>query len=304
MNSVRPGVPRFRCYIRGMDLAQIRRAVIVAMFSDDVLMEQLVLKGGNALALIYRWGQRSSLDIDLSIEGDFVDLTDTRERIFNVLRKKFDSMNCIIFDERFEVRPATGVLPNGSKWGGYVTEFKLIEKYRHAELKGELDEIRRHSVITGPLQRRTFRIELSKHEFCEGKAEVELDDHSVYVYTPEMISIEKLRAICQQMPEYDKRGYKTARARDFYDIHTILTQGKVDLGLTANIKLTENIFAAKDVPLDFIPRIRESREFHRNDWPSVQAAVAGSLRSFDYYFDYVVHETLKLKSLWVEDSPK
>ena len=31
-----------------MDLASIRRLVIVAMFSDDVLFDKLVLKGGNA----------------------------------------------------------------------------------------------------------------------------------------------------------------------------------------------------------------------------------------------------------------
>ena len=36
-----------------MDLAAIRRLVIIAMFSDDRLMEKFVLKGGNALSLVY-----------------------------------------------------------------------------------------------------------------------------------------------------------------------------------------------------------------------------------------------------------
>ena len=38
-----------------------------------------------------------------------------------------------------------------------------------------------------------------------------------------MIAIEKLRATCQQMPEYGIRGAATQRARDFYDIHLIVT---------------------------------------------------------------------------------
>ena len=49
-----------------MDFADVRRIVIIAMFADDTLFNQLVLKGGNALNLIYGIGDRSSLDVDLS----------------------------------------------------------------------------------------------------------------------------------------------------------------------------------------------------------------------------------------------
>ena len=41
--------------------------------SPDILMEKLVLKGGNALDLVHRIGGRASMDIDLSIDGE--DLT-------------------------------------------------------------------------------------------------------------------------------------------------------------------------------------------------------------------------------------
>lgn len=197
-----------------------------------------------------------------------------------------------------------GVLPGESKWGGYVAEFKLIAREKYVNLNGDIDTMRRESIVTGPLQRRTFRIELSKHEFCKGKAEKELEDYTVYVYTPEMIMIEKLRAICQQMPEYTSRGYKTARARDFYDIHTLATEGKIDIADAKNLALAKDIFAAKDVPITLIAEIPKFKEFHRPDWPSVEAAVTGEIESYDYYFDYVVAQTLRMKSLWVEESPK
>lgn len=57
------------CYIFAVDVSLIRRTVIVAMFSDDALFEQLVLKGGNALNLVYKFGSRASIDVDFSLDG-------------------------------------------------------------------------------------------------------------------------------------------------------------------------------------------------------------------------------------------
>jgi predicted nucleotidyltransferase component of viral defense system len=51
--------------------ARIKKLAIIAMFSDDDLMERLVLKGGNLLDLVYEISTRPSIDIDLSMEGDF-----------------------------------------------------------------------------------------------------------------------------------------------------------------------------------------------------------------------------------------
>ncbi len=53
------------------DLERIKKLVVIAMFSDDELMERLVLKGGNALDLIHRISTRASLDLDFSMERDF-----------------------------------------------------------------------------------------------------------------------------------------------------------------------------------------------------------------------------------------
>lgn len=50
-------------------IEQIKKLALIALFSDDDLMNTLVLKGGNALDLIYRVDNRASLDLDFSIEG-------------------------------------------------------------------------------------------------------------------------------------------------------------------------------------------------------------------------------------------
>ena len=284
-----------------MDFDDIRRHTIVALFSDDVLLEELVLKGGNAISLIYGFGNRASLDLDFSLENDFEDVADAERRIFKALEQRFDQVGLTVFDTKFGARPRNA--DKGSRWGGYQFEFKLIAKSKEAALQGNQEAIRRNALVVGPEQQRIFTVDLSKHEFCGGKIEREIDNYTIYVYTPEMIVIEKLRAICQQMPGYPLNPAKRGRARDFYDIHLLVTaKGKgIDLTAKENLTLLGGIFQAKDVPLDLLKRIKEDHEIHRLDWRSVQDSVSPRLGEFDYYLDFVSGEVARiLKALRVE----
>lgn len=119
-----------------------------------------------------------------------------------------------------------------------------------------------------------------------------------------MIVFEKIRAICQQMPEYAQvvnSPSQSARARDFFDIYTILEHFKgIDFRTKGNADLLKNIFAAKRVPLNLIGKIKDYKEYHRPDFVSVKDTVQPSfdLREFDYYFDYVVDRCRELEPLW------
>jgi hypothetical protein len=270
--------------------------VIVAMFSDDVLFGKLVLKGGNAISLVYRYGVRGSLDVDFSIEGEFEDAGDAGRRTMAALSDRFAAAGFVVFDYAFGQRPARN--DANPRWGGYRIQFKIIERQKHDEFRGDLEVIRRNAKVIGPLQQRIFTIEISKWEFCEGKVETELDDFAIYVYTPAMLAIEKLRALCQQMAEYPIRGPKTARARDFYDIFVILEESQIDLTAADIGELVNAIFSAKDVPLELMGLIASYRDFHRLDWPSVRATVTGKVKPFDFYFDYVLGVVQRLESLW------
>lgn len=282
-----------------MDFDEIRRHTIVALFSDDALLEELVLKGGNAISLIYGFGNRASLDLDFSLENDFADVADAERRIFKALEQRFSQVGLTVFDTKFGARPRNA--DEGSRWGGYQFEFKLIAKSKEAELQGNLEAIRRQALVVGPDQQRIFTVDLSKHEFCGGKVERELNNYTIYVYTPEMIVIEKLRAICQQMPGYPLNPAKRGRARDFYDIHLLVTATGIDLTTSENLTLLRNIFQAKDVPLDLLGSIREDHENHRIDWPSVRDSVSPRLGEFDYYLDFVSGEVARiLEALRVE----
>lgn len=45
-------------------IEQIKKIALIALISDDELMNALVLKGGNALHVIYKVDSRASLDLD------------------------------------------------------------------------------------------------------------------------------------------------------------------------------------------------------------------------------------------------
>ena len=267
------------------------------MFSDDVLFGRLVLKGGNAISLVYGYGTRGSLDVDFSIDGDFDDLEDAARRIEAALTDRFRAAGYVLFDYAFAPRPSSPGT-RGDRWGGYRSQFKIIERDKYERLGGDLEAVRRNAALIGPFQKRTFTIDLSKWEFCRGKVYAELQDYTIYVYTPLMLVLEKIRAVCQQMNEYKLRSEKSARARDFYDIYILMKEGLVDLGTPDAFELIKQIFAAKDVPLDLVSRLPQYREFHRPDWPSVEDAVTGRVESYDFYFDFVVDVTKVLEPLW------
>ncbi len=257
------------------------------------------MKGGNAISLVYKYGARSSLDVDFSIEGEFEDTEGAAKRIARALTDRFDAAGFIVFDCDFRARPLVPPVDN-PKWGGYRIQFKIIGRDKHHRLNGDPEAIRRNATVIGPLQQRAFTIDISRWEFCEGKTETQLEEFTIYVYTPPMLAIEKIRAICQQMPEYRARVAKTARARDFYDIHAIIEESKIDLADRGNLELAIQIFAAKEVPLELMGLTEKYREFHRQDWPSVEATVAEDLKPFDFYFDFVLGVVKKLESLWIK----
>lgn len=283
-------------------LRKIKKLAIMALFSDPDLMDFFVLKGGNLLDIIYDISLRSSIDLDFSIEGEFKkkDLAKIRRKTKNALINTFYGAGYRVFDINFSEIPKKISSAIKNFWGGYNIEFKLIEIDKYPKFKNAIDALRRNATVVGPNQKRKFRIEISKFEYCAQKEKRELEGLTVYIYSPLMIVLEKLRSICQQMPEYKsivKTHQPTARARDFLDIFVVFENFKINLA--DDIELLMKIFEAKKVPLSYINNIKKYREFHRQDFDAVKATVRAdiSLQEFDFYFDCVVKKCEELKSL-------
>jgi len=288
-----------RSLIMGVEPDEIKKRILIAMFSDDDLMEMLVLKGGNALDIIHHVISRASYDFDFSMEGEIKDIPAIRDKIERVLRSTFKEVGYEVFDVTVEGRPSNISIEMKDFWGGYHVEFKIIDEKKYAELSGEFESLRRNAAVVGPRNKKTIMVDISKFEYCTPKQEIELEGLTIYVYTPVMIVCEKLRAICQQMPEYlkiVKSSFGSARARDFFDIYTTIEFFKIDLTKPENIELLKNIFDAKRVPLALLEKIPDYRDYHRQDFPSVEKTVilVTELKDFDFYFDYVVEKSQPL----------
>ena len=119
-----------------------------------------------------------------------------------------------------------------------------------------------------------------------------------------MIVCEKLRAICQQMPEYgqiiQRSSLGNQRARDFIDIDALVKKFGIDLSTAESRQMVEQMFAAKRVPLAYLSNITETRDFHALGYDEVRAAMKPGVRvePFDHYFDFVMNEVKKLEALW------
>jgi predicted nucleotidyltransferase component of viral defense system len=287
-------------------LANLRRHIIAALATDQQLFELLVLKGGNALSLVHEIGLRASTDIDYSMEGDSDEPEALGAAIFEALHVHLGRIGLIVFDETFRPRP----LKQDSRlvrWGGYTAEFKLASREVWEAVGGSIDQLRKRAIaVSDHMQAsRKFRIEISKYEYCQEREEKAVEDGLVcQVYTLELIAAEKLRSICQQMTEYGQRAHPAPRARDFYDIHALCTEGGVELSEEGLHEIVAAVFNAKQVPLRLLSLVTNYRDFHEPEWEAVLVTIpAGRQRDYDFYFRFVTEEIRKLEPLWVEDAP-
>lgn len=283
-------------------LEKIKRLAVISIVSNDELMEQLVLKGGNAIDLVYQISGRASIDIDFSMEDEFRkdELGDLGRKIESSLTETFRQEGMNAFDVRFKETPKKTSKDFKDFWGGYKIQFKVIPYDYYSKNVDNIGSLRRNATVVGPRNKRTFEINISKFEYCLGKIPKEMDGYTVYVYTTEMLALEKIRSICQQVPEYKSivtTHYPVARARDFFDIYILLENFPVDLNNETVKDLLKIIFAAKKVPLGYINKVINQREFHRTDFNSVKDTVKSGvdLREFDFYFDYVMDRLQSIK---------
>ncbi|MDQ0083358.1 putative nucleotidyltransferase component of viral defense system [Variovorax boronicumulans] len=286
----------------GAQLEAIKKIALVAMFSDDELMDQLVLKGGNAMDLVHRVNSRASIDLDFSMSNDFEIPAEALARVQRALEHTFDLEGYVAFDIKMTARP--GKMPDelAEFWGGYLVEFKLISRTRATDVGMDIGTMRREAILLGQGPR--FTIDISRFEYTADKQEAQVDGYQIFVYSPEMIVCEKLRAICQQMPDYgaiiQRSNKATERARDFIDIHALTKMFAVDLATHRAHHTVQEMFRLKRVPLKFLSQMSGMRAFHAAGFDAVKATMKTGieLQSFDFYFDFVLDQTKKLEPLW------
>jgi len=100
-----------------------------------------------------------------------------------------------------------------------------------------------------------------------------------------LLVVEKIRAICQQHPDYAYRLSKN-RARDFYDIYELTSHMDDDFPRRCS-DLIENVFKAKGVSLQFLGAFWNDDfiDEQRRGFDQVKDTVSGALQEFDVYVE-------------------
>ena len=104
-----------------------------------------------------------------------------------------------------------------------------------------------------------------------------------------MLVLEKLRAICQQHPDYPYRQETKNRARDFYDIHALTIDTSDKFIHVCQYHLME-VFSAKEVPLSILKALWKDDNFideFRRGFEQVRDTVSGKLDGFDVYLEHI-----------------
>jgi len=285
-------------------LRTIKKIAITSIFADLQLYDTLVLKGGNLLDLAYELSGRSSIDVDLSIAEDFSNISDVEGRIEKVLTSGFGANGYYVFDFNFREVPPKISDDMKDFWGGYKIDFKIIDVEKRDAFDGNLDQLRRNAIKIGNNQSKKFKIDISRHEYCDQKEGFVLDGQRIFGYSPRVFVAEKIRAICQQMREYAQvmKSNPSPRARDFVDIHIISNHYAISWPAEEFQSTVRRVFEKKRVPTNLIAEVCHTRDFHAEGFPSVQATVLPDFRleEFQFYFDFVCHRCDDLKPIWNE----
>lgn len=281
-------------------LRRIKSLVVVSIFSNPDLKNLLVLKGGNLLDLVFELSGRSSVDVDMSMD-EVVEHDLLSDLVKTSVESRFAQEELIVFDFNFRVVPPKLSDDMKDFWGGYKIDFKIVWKNDYEEHVGDIEKVRRKALKVGERESTKFKIDISRHEYCDEKELFEFEGIELFGYSPAIFVAEKIRAICQQMPEYSRlmKSNPSPRARDFVDIHIISTH----YGITFDEVFCEKIakvFAKKKVPISSLNLIRDTFEFHVAGFENVRDTVVPDfdLQEFDFYFNYVASACERLETFW------
>ena len=261
--------------------------VLIGIYSNENLKEELYLKGGQALRFTYGIKNRFSRDSDFSIPKKIENDKTFFDHFKNAVKNEFLKDNLHIIDFKYTRRP--NVKSDGSPdfWQGWAVEFKLINS---DDLILPKEKQSRNAIVPVGSPTSKIPIDISEMEYCDGFKKITRYSTEVKVYSKELLVLEKLRAICQSHPDYKYRSTKTNRARDFYDIEQIYSmvldsEDPDKFFKNCSIHL-ENVFKAKEVPLDILEKCLNDEDFlniQKIGWEEVKATVNILDQPFSYY---------------------
>lgn len=275
---------------------EIRNTILKAIYSNEQLNENLVLKGGNALK-IHGIVERESQDLDFSLK-ETIRFSEEKEgkEFKDSISEAFSDKGYFVNAFEFVSKPKKRHDNLPPYWGGYKISFTLLDANIYQDIiksqpSEKMKELNKFAI---PLEGdgKKIEIDLSYDEYVETKEDYNLDGTKIYLYSPLMIVYEKIRASCQQLDEYPLTTNKT-RARDLYDIYKALTNSKqMDLRdqvlSSENFYILENIFRVKEVPFNLMNKLETKKDDLKIDYEEkvLPQIPSKHQEDFEFIFEY------------------
>jgi hypothetical protein len=265
-----------------MKIDEAINETIIAIYRDPKPPIPLFLKGGSAIRLFDDLTSRLSIDIDFSVDTAIDDVSSFFNAMKFKISRRFHELQYEAIDLKWMRKPKNKGGNKPDWWGGWSFEFKLVS-FVHSDKSVEMK--RRNAVIPEGANSSKIIVEISEHEYCKcGRTKV-INGISILGYSRELIVLEKIRAICQQHPEYKFKLSKN-RARDFYDIYELTKNIDDDFAHRCSLHL-ESVFKAKGVPILFLNSLWEEDfiDKQRRGFDQVKDTVQGKVYDFDFYLE-------------------
>lgn len=268
-----------------MTIEEVITEAIVALYRSPAVSDLLLLKGGSAMRLFDGLDSRISIDVDFSIENSI----DANHKVFaemqNHLSETFASHGYEVLDFRAQKRPRRRRPGFPESWGGWACEFKLVN-LRHKD--HSIETKRRNALIPDGANSPRIALDLSEHEYCGKRRTKTMRGVRVHAYSREMLVLEKLRAICQEHPDYPFRQEGRNRARDYFDIHE-LTVETDDEFIQRCKRFIRRVFESKQVPMWVLGEFWNDSwvDSHRRGFDQVKDTVRGHVHDFDVYLEHL-----------------
>ena len=267
-----------------MKIDEVITEAIIAIYQSNELSDLLILKGGGAIRLFDGLDSRLSIDADFSTKGAI-----SAEVLYTAINtnvaRAFDALGYDVIDLRVERRPKKRRKGFPEKWGGWSCKFKLVDS-KHGDKTQETR--RRNALVPEGANSSVIELDISEYEFCGKQRKRRLHKTWVKAYSREMLVLEKIRAICQQHPDYPYRQQSKNRARDFYDIYQLTNDINNDF-VSRCRRYLKRVFDAKWVSLELLEKLWDDEfvDEIKRGFPQVRDSVKGKLYDFDVYLEHL-----------------
>lgn len=268
-----------------MHIKDILELELIGIFSDPYLSKHVFLKGGAALIFLEKIDERKSTDVDLSTPDSIKDHEKTFfARIEKVLEQEFRKHNYDVIDFKYYRKPKER-RGRPEWWGGWNCEFKLCAD-EHRNLSHE--RRRKRALIPEGTNSSKIEIQISEHEYCGRTRGKTIKGVKINGYTRALLVVEKLRAICQQHPDYKYRMRRN-RVRDVVDIYHLTKDNQDERFLKECKTELPKAFAAKEVDTAFLEALFDGEfvDMLRAGFPQVEDTLKGKAYPFDTYVEFL-----------------